>query len=390
MNGAALHQSRLRRLLVACGLVFVAAASLGLIAYQELELPKPQRRLPVVLAGRLFTRSPRIDPRGVPVHFRRPEPLQPGRRSYVATTVTDASGNFSFEEDFRGQAHLFLDRFRLRDSTYRPISDVSLPASEKLEIELIEGAAASGRVVKNGLPEAGMGIAVKFVEPAANDYFYAFQGHTDSDGRFRFEHLPEGVEFWISALRSGGGLDPQPSDALLDDQTFLPIRFRTGRDRTTIELGDFQLRTGARLSGRVILADGKTIPENCVVAAGRPGAGGWVYSRLDKTGRFQIKGLPHGTIAAHVRLTWTANPPGYPVPLDGYRVSARNACLDPTNGFDLVGRLDHDIDDLTILLEPAKGPAGPGAGQTVPAPDQSAIARFQKAKAGPITGAAFH
>ncbi len=387
MKGQPLHRSKLRRVFVVCGVLFVIAASLGLIAYQELDLPLPQRRSPVILAGRLFTRARGIDTEGVLVLFRRPdEPLQPGRRTFVATAVTDRSGSFSFEANFRGPAHLFLDRERLRDWTYRPIYDVTLPASEELQIELIEGSIATGRIVRNGAPAAGIGICLKFVEPAAHDYFFLFQEATDDRGRFRFEHLPEGAEFWIAALRTGA-FEPQLSDGLPDDQTFLPRRFRTGRNRTSLDLGDFELRPGARLGGRVVLSDGKAIPENWVVAAGHPGAGSRVYSHLDKQGHFQIKGLPQGIIAAHVEQVWTANPPGYPVPVPGYRLSARNTCLDPGDGFELVGRLDHDINDLTILVEPATNGAAGGTGRLSSSPDQAALARFRSAKAGPITGA---
>jgi hypothetical protein len=382
------NRSKFRRVFVACGLVFIVAGSLGLIAYQELELPRPQRRSPVILAGRLFTHAPGIDVRGVLVHFRRAdEPLQPGRRRYVETAVTNGSGYFSFEADFRGPVHLFLDRHRLRDWTHRPISDVTLPTSQELQIGLIAGSIATGRVVRNGVPAPGIGIALKFVEPAAHDYFFLFQEATDEQGRFRFEHLPEGVEFWISALRTRA-FDPQLSESLPDDQTFLPIRFRTGRDRTTLDLGEFELRPGARLAGRVVLSDGKAIPENWAVAAGHPGAGGRVYSRLDKEGHFEIKGLPQGTIAADVELVWAANPPGYPVPVPGYRLSSRNTCLDPGNGFELVGQLDHDINDLTILVEPAKDAAAAGPGSISPSPDPATRARFREAKAGPLTGVA--
>ncbi|HKI21583.1 MAG TPA: hypothetical protein VKA15_27055 [Isosphaeraceae bacterium] len=388
MKGQPLHRSKLRRVVVACGVLFVIVASLGLIAYQELDLPLPQQPSPVVLTGRLITRARGVNTADVLVHFRRPdEPLQPGRRIYVATAVTDRSGYFSFEANFRGPVHLFLDRNRIREWTYRPISTMTLPASRELQIELIEGSTATGRVVRNGVPAAGIGIALKFVEPAAHDYFYLFQEATDDQGRFRFEHLPEDAEFWISALRTRA-FEPQLSDSLPDDQTILPRRFRAGRDRTTLDLGDFELRPGATLAGRVILSDGKAPPEKWAVAAGYPGAGGRVYSRLDQQGHFQIKGLPPGTIAAHVEEVWAANPPGYPVPVPGYRLSARNACLDPDNGFELIGQLDRDKGDLTILVEPATNGAAGGSGRLSSSPDPAVLARFHTAKAGPITGVA--
>jgi hypothetical protein len=394
MRGQPLHRSRFRRAFVAGGSLFVIAASLGLVAYQELELPLPNPRpgSPVVLRGRLFTRSARIKVDGVLVHFRPPDPMPRGRRNHVVTAVTDRFGNFSFEANFRGPAHLFLDRHRLRDWTYRAIPDITLPTNQRTEIQLLEGPNATGRVIKNGEPAAGIGLALKFVEPAANDCYWLFEEITDETGRFRFEHLPERVEFWLSALRFPP-FDPQPTEKLPDDHTFTPIRFRTGRDGTTLDLGDFDLRAGVTLAGQVVLADGKSLPENCVVAAGPPGAGGWVYSHLDKKGQFQIKGLPRGTIAAHIEVRWSANSPGYPVPLPGYRLSAKNACLDPTSGSELVGRLDSDRSDLTILLEPIKGAGNAGAknrslAPNAAAPDSRALAQFQKASAGPITGVA--
>ncbi len=379
------HSSKLRRVFVACGLLFVVTGSLALIAYQELEFPPRERHSPVILSGRLFTRSSDINVGGVLVHFRPPEPMPRGRRNYVVTAVTDRFGRFAFEANFRGPAHVFLDRHRLRDWTYRPIADITLPASQEIEIELIEGAVAAGRVVRKGNPAGGIGVALKFVDPAANDCFWLFQEETDREGRFRFEHLPQGTEFWISALRSPP-FDPQPANSLPDDQTILPTRFCAGRDGATLELGDFELHYGTALAGRVVLADGKSLPQNCVVAAGRPGAGSWVYSRLDKSGHFQIKGLPHGTIAAHLELTWAANPPCYPVPLPGYRLSVRNRCLDPVSGSELIGQLDHDKSDLTILLEPAKTGARAGTGNGIQTPDSAALAQFRQAAAGPITG----
>jgi hypothetical protein len=380
------HRSKLRSILVACGLLFVVATSLGRIAYQELELPLPRPRnsAPVVLEGRVFTRLPGIDVGGVLVHFRRPELTPPGRGKFVESTVTDRLGNFSFGSNFRGPAHIFLDRLRMRQWTYHPISDIPLPASEKLEIEIIDGPIGTGRVVRNGLPVSGVGVALKFVEPAANDCFWLFREVTDEAGRFRFEHLPEGVEFWLSALRTHG-FDPQPANLLPDDDTFLPARFRSGTDGTTLDVGDLDLRPGATLGGKVVMTDGKRLPENCVVSAGRPGAGGWICSYLDATGHFRIKGLPGGTIGVRLELKWNIDQPGYPIPPPGYRLSAQNACLDPATGLDLIGQLDRDKSDLTILVEPdGSGPKGAPAIPSSLTP--ASLARFQTARTGRIAG----
>jgi hypothetical protein len=381
------HRSKLRRILVAGGLLFVGAASLVLIAYQELDLPLPPPRLSsqVVLAGRLFTKVSDIEVGGVLVHFRRPEPTPAGRRKFVETAVTDGMGNFTFATDFRGPAHIFLDRHRMRQWTHHPISDIALPTIEKLEIELIDGPIATGRVVRDRLPVTGIGVALKFVEPAANDCFWLFREVTDDQGRFRFEHLPEGVEFWLSALRTHG-FDPQPTEELPDGDTFLPVRFRSGTDGTILDLGDLELLPGATIAGKVVLADRKRLPENCVVAAGQPGAGGWICSYLDATGHFRIKGLPRGTIGVRLELKWTVDPPSYPVPPAGYKMSRQNACLDPVGGMQLIGRLECDKTDLTILVEPTKAGALGVASAASSFSDPAIDARFKTAQSGPISG----
>jgi hypothetical protein len=59
----------------------------------------------------------------------------------------------------------------------------------------------------------------------------------------------------------------------------------------------------------------------------------------------------------------------------GYRVSARNKCRDPLNPYRLVGRVDRDVANLTILFEPGEQP-----------PPSHALAAFKEAQTGPITG----
>jgi hypothetical protein len=63
----------------------------------------------------------------------------------------------------------------------------------------------------------------------------------------------------------------------------------------------------------------------------------------------------------------------------GYRLSAKIKCLDPLNPFRLVGRLDRDVNDLTILLDPGDEPG--------PSSDPGRRADFQEAKEGLIAGA---
>ena len=67
-----------------------------------------------------------------------------------------------------------------------------------------------------------------------------------------------------------------------------------------------------------------------------------------------------------------------------YRLSDKNRCLNPYGSYRLMGRLDRDITDLTILLEPGVQPERQFASPRQL--DQTALADFEDAKAGPIMG----
>jgi hypothetical protein len=385
------HRSRLRRVLLACGVVFVVAASLGQIAYQELDFPLIADRTPVILAGRIVTRAPGIKVDDVLVQFRRPEANQPGQRRYVQTTVTDRSGRFSFAANFRGQVHLFFDLRRIRDWSYRPIPDVVVPTTRPLEIELIEGAAASGRVVRDGKPAAGISVALSFADPAAHDFFGAFRAETDAQGRFRFQHLPEAVEFWISRA-SGSLFDVQVGDGNPPDHgTIIPRRFRTELDKTTIDLGDLELRPGLTIAGRVVLADGKAVPDTCIVVAGRPETANWLFAKADQNGEFAIRGLPQGPLSVYVGRVWGANPPGVPVLLPHYHLSPKNRYFDAADRVRLAGWLERDVAALVILMEPWPDVDAARGLNAYWKLNSVGLAPFQDGIPGPITdGSAAH
>lgn len=94
-------------------------------------------------------------------------------------------------------------------------------------------------------------------------------------------------------------------------------------------------------------------------------------------GRFKFTGLPAASI--HLFVTFRDYPASGP-----YRLSEKNRCLNPEFPIAIEGRLDHDITDLTVLLEPG-GRTRLGRDE-LDEVDQAVIADFNDAKAGPITG----
>ena len=93
----------------------------------------------------------------------------------------------------------------------------------------------------------------------------------------------------------------------------------------------------------------------------------------DRSGRFTLAGLPAGLISIAVLF-----PDDQFYAPAGYRLSARNKCRDPLNPYLLMGRVDRDVSDLTILFEP--GPQPP------PSHEVEIVAAYKAAQAGPITG----
>ena len=147
-----------------------------------------------------------------------------------------------------------------------------------------------------------------------------------------------------------------------------------GDDSSAIDLGHFEIKRGRRLAGRVVFADGKAIPDRMHIVATSGYASGRLQGIVDDQGRFELLGLPESEVHVWVRLPELKNflPPGY-------RLSARNKCVDPLSPHLLVGRLDRDVDDLTILFEPGEKPDSNC--------DPGALEDFKEAKSGTIAGA---
>jgi hypothetical protein len=101
---------------------------------------------------------------------------------------------------------------------------------------------------------------------------------------------------------------------------------------------------------------------------------GLLRSRVDDDGRFEFLDLPDWEVNVSVRFpginTWM--PPGY-------RLSSRIKCVDPLNPWQLIGQLDRDVTDLTILFEPGEQPASNFS-------DLGLLEDFKEIKAATIAG----
>jgi thiol-disulfide isomerase/thioredoxin len=231
-------------------------------------------------------------------------------------------------------------------------------------LQLGQGVVVTGRVLDKGSPVKGVTVGLVQTQRYMDRFLDVLRATTDEQGRFRIAHAFADEEFWAFA-----------TVASLQGRGAIPSRkVRTGADGTALDLGDFEVRPGRKLAGRVVFTDGKAVPRSAVLLVGREDAWDTVRAKFDEQGRFEVRGLPEGLLTVcvlfpdHRRYT----PPGY-------RVSDKNKCRSPLSPYMIAGQLDRDVTDLTLLFEPGEEPPS--------SLDPGQLADFKEAQAGTITGA---
>jgi beta-lactamase regulating signal transducer with metallopeptidase domain len=205
--------------------------------------------------------------------------------------------------------------------------------SQTRELVMTEGASLKGRVLRDGQPVANISVSTTSVERRRGEYPGNFEVGTDAEGRFVFVNMPPQVHYDVCGRAS-----------TLETYGSTPVtEAATGADGSTTDMGDLNLsvKPAHRISGRVVLSDGQPLPPKTrLVAASRESSDSKIIE-LDKDGHFDTAGIPPGKVVLRVQVP-------------GYRLSMKNASLDQLNPGGLVGRVDHDITNLVVLME--KGP----------------------------------
>jgi RNA polymerase sigma factor (sigma-70 family) len=220
------------------------------------------------------------------------------------------------------------------------------------------GSVVTGRVVRDGKPVAGAIVGLR-----GFDVLESPEVKADALGRFRFPNVPANSPCWAYV----------PTGSLERSGAVLPTSLRTAALDSAIDMGDLTVVAGRTVSGRLVFADGKPLTANVEVQAGAENADGQLRAKPDRSGQFRLAGLPEGRVWI---VAYFPDDKFY-APA-GYHVSAKNKCLDPLNPYTLIGRVDRDVTDLTILFEPGEQPLPSHA------PDR--VAAYKEAQAGPITG----
>jgi hypothetical protein len=292
--------------------------------------PMPRDLEPThVLKGRV------IDPKGQPVlgAIVTPHGCKTADRRWWgsmpgvdAMSITNSRGEFILTSDKPAIAYDL--RIEARGLARRNFALVPLGAEERV-LQLSDGATVAGRILKDGKPLANVEIGLVQHNRGVEDFVGAETIGTDAQGRFSFVNVGPSGDWYVYGLMHSIG-----SQGAVAAETV-----RVLGDNSVSDVGDLVVSASHTLSGRVVLSDGQPIPPKTRLTVSRDGPWDSQTVILDADGRFSVSGLP--TESFHVFTS-----------VKGYHLSRQNRSLELLNLTFLRGRIDRDINDLTILLEP--------------------------------------
>lgn len=208
-------------------------------------------------------------------------------------TLTNADGAYTLRGVPAGTHQVYAESHRVGAFTRGPPITVAANEDRKgVDLELDLSGSISGIVVdQNGAPVPG--VFVRFSLLRGTDFGVAT---TDDDGRFTARALSGGGDYIYEVReRDGSALKYLP----LAGKRFPPIAVADGR--TAVKDVRIQIRREQLvISGRVVDADGKPVPDTRVRAM--PAQLGWwrvPTGTSDASGAFTITELPSGTYELH-------------------------------------------------------------------------------------------
>jgi hypothetical protein len=203
-------------------------------------------------------------------------------------------------------------------------------APTPVTVRLGVGVTVTGRLLRDGKPVPGAALGMVQRDRNSETFLGSLVFATDESGRFAFVNVPTHDDFYLyglmDTLKPSGSLKARP--------------LSTESHGQQIELGDLKIEPGHRLSGRVMLSDEKMLPAEARILLNRSEAWDTQTVTLGADGSFTFTGVPDEIVDLNV---------GVP----GYQLAKRNRSID-LYGRALEGRVDTDVEGLTIVLEPAE------------------------------------
>jgi len=202
--------------------------------------------------------------------------------------VTNAKGEFDLI--YANSAKRMLLSIEAR--TLAPKFVVLATGPDRQTIELPKGVTIQGRLVKDGKPvgnaqigligqaRGGFADQLKIVGTPYSE----MRVGTQDDGSFILSNVPAQTNWFVYAKM----------ESVATRGATVPKACTTSLPGETVNIGDLELLPGYQFSGRVLLSDGKSLPDGMRVIITSEQAWDSQTSILAKDGRFSFIGLPRG------------------------------------------------------------------------------------------------
>jgi hypothetical protein len=261
--------------------------------------------------------------------------------------ISNKKGEFQLAYSKLGQKILVSVEARGMASAF----DVIPSGAENHVITLSDGAVVRGRLVENGKPvgnaevgligrpRGGYGANLQLI-----GYPYEeIRIGTQPDGRFAITNVPVPADWYVYGKM--GSLATRGATG--------GVECSTKHDAEIVDIGDIQIKPAYRFLGRVVLSDGKPIPEGMRVTISSERVWDDQTAALPPDGHFEFIGLAADdySVAASVK--------GYSLPKTPVLVTKKGAdgstqTVTYAPGIAPPFPIDHDIDGYVIKLDPEK------------------------------------
>jgi RNA polymerase sigma factor (sigma-70 family) len=188
------------------------------------------------------------------------------------------------------------------------------------EIGLLEGASLTGRLLMAGKPVAKAKIRLNGCGIGSHCWNWKGSTLTDDGGRFVFAHFPANQSFSICGdwdLLPSGGAVPQTE-----------VHF--GEDGSTNDIGDIKADPVCMVAGKILLSDGKPLPNKSFYYLEDEAMEGSQSSRFDRDGSFHFAAVPGDGVSIFLRI------PGYELTPRDFMLmsgSATNITVSPNSNY---------------------------------------------------------
>ena len=280
--------------------------------------------------------------------------------------VTDRDGKFQISiAKPVDSLHLEL---RAKDFASRLFNKVSVRGDDIQTLQMQRGVTVAGRVLNQGKPQGNVVLGIVWSVRNSGTFWGPWEVLTDNEGRFTINNVTPERQVYLygkmASLRGIGAIEQ--------------AEFETGPDEGTLKIGDIKLVPGHKISGKVLLSDGKPLSPGSRINLAQKDHWDSQSFQLPPDGKFEFQNVPPCVCSFTVIV-----PSLDGKALSAYHLSPLNQSLDPAHVWNLIGRVDSDT-HLLVTMEPGE-PKDPEMPNTEP---QVGIlkAKHQELQTGPLRG----